>query len=167
MALNAYLKLKGQKTGDVKGSVTQKGREDSIMVIATSHEIVSPRDAASGLPTGKRQHKPFTITKELDKSSPLLYNILVTNENVGSWKLQFWTPQIKAAQGTGTEVQHFTVELLNASIAGIRHEMLNNKYPENMKHNEREHISFCYQKITWTWTDGGITAEDDWESPVA
>jgi hypothetical protein len=32
--------------------------------------VVSPRDAASGLPTGKRMHKPFVITKELDKSSP-------------------------------------------------------------------------------------------------
>ncbi|HJT17187.1 MAG TPA: type VI secretion system tube protein Hcp [Thermoanaerobaculia bacterium] len=31
------------------------------------------RDPASGLPTGKRMHKPFVITKELDKSSPLLY----------------------------------------------------------------------------------------------
>jgi hypothetical protein len=29
--------------------------------------IVSPRDAASGLPTGKRQHKPFTITMPVDK----------------------------------------------------------------------------------------------------
>ncbi len=38
--------------------------------MATDHEIVSPRDAASGLPTGKRMHKPFVITKELDKSSP-------------------------------------------------------------------------------------------------
>jgi len=30
------------------------------------------RDAASGLPTGKRMHKPFVITKELDKSAPLI-----------------------------------------------------------------------------------------------
>ena len=71
MALNAYLKLKGQKSGEVKGSVTQKGRENSIMVIAVEHEIISPRDAASGLPTGKRHHKPLTITKEVDKSSPV------------------------------------------------------------------------------------------------
>ena len=70
MALNAYLTLKGQKQGDIKGSTTQKGREGTIMVIAQSHEIVSPRDAASGLPTGKRQHKPMVITKEVDKSSP-------------------------------------------------------------------------------------------------
>jgi type VI secretion system secreted protein Hcp len=160
MALNAYLKLNGQKQGDIKGSVTQKGREDSIMVIATSHEVVSPRDAASGLPTGKRQHKPFVITKEVDKSTPLLYWALTNNENIPKWKLQYWQPS-----ASGQEQQHYTIELLNASIAGIRHEMLNNKYPENMKHKEREHISFCYQKITWTWMDGGITAEDDWESP--
>jgi type VI secretion system secreted protein Hcp len=89
MALNAYLKLKGQTQGDIKGSVTQKGREDSIMVIAYSHEVVSPRDAASGLPTGKRQHKPLVITKELDKSTPLLYQCLVTNENIPTWKLEF------------------------------------------------------------------------------
>lgn len=43
---------------------------DGTCTINFEQEIVSPRDAASGLPTGKRQHKPFVITKELDKSSP-------------------------------------------------------------------------------------------------
>lgn len=160
MALNAYLKLKGQTQGDIKGSVTQKGREDSIMVIAYSHEVVSPRDAASGLPTGKRQHKPLVITKEIDKATPLLFNALVNNENIPEWKLEFWTPS-----ATGKEKQHYTIQLVNASIGGIRSEMLNNKYPENMQHKEREHVEFCYQKIIWTWVDGGITAEDDWEAP--
>ena len=162
MALNAYLKLKGQQQGDIKGSVTQKGRENSIMVIAVEHEIISPRDAASGLPTGKRHHKPLTITKEVDKSSPLLYNVLVNNENITNWELQFWQPS-----ASGKEHQHYTIKLTNAQVAGIKLEMLNNKYPENMQHKEREHISFTYQKIEWTWMDGGITAEDDWESPVA
>jgi len=31
-------------------------------VTPATHEIVSPRDPASGLPTGKRMHKPFTAT---------------------------------------------------------------------------------------------------------
>lgn len=167
MALNAYLKLKGQKQGEIKGSVTQKGREGKIMVIAVSHEIVSPRDAASGLPTGKRMHKPFVITKELDKSSPLLYSALVNNENIAEWELQFWTPQLKAATGTGQEVQHYTVKLTNANIASMAFRMANNKHPDLMKFAEYEEIAFTYQKITWTWTDGGITAEDDWEAPVA
>lgn len=166
MALNAYLKLKGNKQGDIKGSVTQKGREDSIMVIAVSHEIVSPRDPASGLPTGKRMHKPFVITKELDKSSPLLYNVLVNNENIQTWELKFWTPQLKATTGAGTEKQHYTVKLTNANIASINFRMLNNKNPELMKYAEYEEVAFTYQKIEWTWMEGGISASDDWEAPV-
>ncbi|MFO0615513.1 MAG: type VI secretion system tube protein TssD [Polyangiaceae bacterium] len=166
MALNAYLDLEALGVGKIEGSVTQKGREKKIMVIAVSHEIVSPRDPASGLPTGKRMHKPFVITKELDKSSPLLYKTLTGNHNIKTWKLEFWTPQIKAVSGQGTEVQHFTVELVNANIASIQFRMLNNKNPDLMKYAEFEEIAFTYQKITWTWKDGGITADDDWESPV-
>jgi type VI secretion system secreted protein Hcp len=165
MALNAYLKLKGQKQGPINGSVTQKGRENKIMVIAVSHEIMSPRDPASGLPTGKRMHKPFVITKELDKSSPLLMNALVNNENIPEWELQFWTPQLSAATGVGAEKQHYTIKLTNANIASINFRMLNNKNPELMKYAEFEEIAFTYQKIEWTWVDGGIMAMDDWESP--
>ncbi|MCC7437745.1 MAG: type VI secretion system tube protein Hcp [Armatimonadetes bacterium] len=42
---------------------------------ATSHEVKNPRDAASGLPTGKRQHKPLIFTKRMDKSSPVIYQL--------------------------------------------------------------------------------------------
>src|SRR4051812_27559562 len=55
MALNAYLWLKSKKQGDIKGSVTQKGREGAIAVHSFHHHIQSPRDAASGQATGKRQ----------------------------------------------------------------------------------------------------------------
>ena len=160
MALNAYLKLKGQKQGEIKGSVTQKGRVGKIMVIAAEHEVLSPRDPASGLPTGKRMHRPFTITKELDKSSPLLYQALVSNENITEWELQFWAPSTGA--GTGTEVQRYTVKLTNANVADIRFHMPNNKNPDLMKYSEYEEVSFTYQKIEWTWVDGDISAQDDW-----
>ena len=55
---------------------------------------------------------------------------------------------------------NYKVNLMNSSIAGIRAEMLDNKYPENMQHMEREHVAFCYQKITWTFEDVG---DDDWQ----
>jgi hypothetical protein len=32
----------------------------------------SPRDPASGLPTGKRMHKPFVITKQIDVSTAVI-----------------------------------------------------------------------------------------------
>ena len=131
-----------------------------IMVIAFDHEVISPRDAASGLPTGKRQHKPLTITKEVDKASPLLMQALVNNENLSEVILLCWQPS-----RTGQEILFYEIKLTNASISGIHMEMLNNKYPENMQHKEREHVSFCYKKIEWTFVNGGITAQDDWEAP--
>jgi len=162
MALNAYLNLKGAKQGIIKGSVVQKGREGKIIVIAVSHEIISPRDMASGLPTGKRQHKPFVITKELDKSTPLLYNALVNNENITEWELQFWTPQINAASGIGPEVQHYSVKLTNARICDIKFAMLNNKNPELTRYAEYEEISFTYEKINWKWNNPALESGDAW-----
>jgi len=162
VALNAYLRLVGQKSGEIKGSVTQKGREGRIMVIAASHDVASPRDPATGMATGKRQHTPFLITKELDKSTPLLHQAQAANESFREWELQFWTPQTKASSGAGTEVQHFTVTLTNASIASMRTLMQNNKNPELMKYDIWEEIAFVYEQITWTWKAGPITASDDW-----
>ncbi len=162
MALNAFMKVKGQKQGIIKGSVSQKGREGSIMIIAASHEIVSPRDPASGLPTGKRQHKPFIVTKEVDRSSPLLYQALSTNENLPECLIQFWQP----TQPTGQERQHYSIKLINANIASIDFRMLNNKDPDLMRYAEYEEIAFTYQNIQWLWVDGGIMAGDDWTSPV-
>lgn len=161
MALNAYLRLRGATQGEIRGSVTRSGRKGTIKVIAYSHEVTSPRDAASGLPTGKRQHKPLTITKEIDQTSPLLMNLLVNNENIPEMELGLW--QFSSSR---KEVQFFTIRLVNASIANIRQEMPNNQYPETMRQKEREHISFCYQKIVWTYLESGVTSEDDWETPV-
>ena len=42
--------------------------------------------------------------------------------------------------------------------------MLNNKVPENIKMPLMEEVGFVYEKIEWTWVDGGITATDDWTS---
>lgn len=157
-----YLTLKGQRQGDIKGSVTQKGREGSISVQYLQSKIVSPRDAASGLPTGKRQHEPLVFRKTIDRSTPLLLSALVSNENLTEAHFKFWKPSV-----TGAEVQYFTIDLLNANIASH-----NLYHPDSMDTGasaavgELEELSMTYQRITWTFTDGGITAQDDWEAPT-
>lgn len=144
-----HLRLKGETQGDIYGSCKIKGREETTVVEAYVHEVVSPRDAASGLPTGKRQHSPVVITMRIDKSTPLLYNVLVNNENLTEVSFEFWRKT-----STGSDQQYFTVDLINASIGGIK-----------MGARDQVEVSFYYQKITWTWVDGGITSEDDWEAP--
>jgi type VI secretion system secreted protein Hcp len=102
-----------------------------------------------------------------------MYNVLVNNENITEWTLQFWSPvqldptRSGHAGALGSEFQHFTVKLTNANIASIGFRMLNNKNPELMRFAEFEEIAFTYQKIEWTWMKGGITAMDDWEANIA
>ncbi len=62
--------------------IGKKGNEK--LVVASSRKsgavILGGREKASGMATGKRrQHKPITITKQLDKSSPKLAKALVAN----------------------------------------------------------------------------------------
>jgi type VI secretion system secreted protein Hcp len=163
MALNAYLKLKGQKQGNIKGGVIAKGHSGEIAVIAMSHGIVSPRDPQSGLPTGKRMHKPLVITKELDQSTPLLMYALVNNENITSFTLNFYEPNVQ-----GMTTNYYRIELVNANIASIETRMDNIAiHPDLEKYEPFEEVAFTYQKITVTYVVGGITASDDWETPVA
>ena len=161
--LMIFATMKGQKTGNIAGSVTQKGKEGTIQVSYLQQKRVSPRDASSGLPTGKRQHEPLVIRKTLDKSTPLLENVLSNNENLTEAHFKFYRTSIQ-----GTEQHYFTIDLHNAGIASH-----NLYHPDSLDTGAgtstvetQEELSFTYQKITWTWVDGGITAEDDWESPV-
>jgi type VI secretion system secreted protein Hcp len=162
MALDAYMTLKGRVSGDIKGSVTTPGHEGAIRVVAGQHEITSPRDAQTGLPTGKRQHKPFVVTKELDKSTPILYKVLATNESIASLVVKFMAP---APTGpSGATINDYTVTLTNASIADITFVMPSTVDATTSKSPELDRVSFTYQKIEWTWTEGGISASDDWEA---
>lgn len=158
MALNAWLTLTGETSGNIEGSGDISPHEGEMEIWGWNHEVISPRDAASGLPTGKRQHKPFVITKAIDKASPLLMFLLTQNENIPDWKLKMYRPS-----SSGAEEHYFSIALVNANISGIRMESLNNKYPENMPHAPRENISFTYQKITWTHETASKECEDDWK----
>jgi type VI secretion system secreted protein Hcp len=132
--------------GTVNITSTKHGAFGTIVLTGLTHEISSPRDPASGLPTGKRQHKPITITKEFDRTTPLLLSALVTNETLTSVLI-----------GLERNGQQFaTIKLTNASASNY------------VTHGLTEKWSFTYQKIEWDWLgNGGVSAEDDWESPVS
>ncbi len=67
-AHGAFMQIQG-----VSGSSTDAAHASWIPVVSFSYSVQSPRDASSGLATGKRQHEPFVVTKQTDKSSPVLF----------------------------------------------------------------------------------------------
>ena len=77
------VKTKSNINNDKVSIMKINSTEEGCRIIV-GNEIVSPRDAASGLPTGKRMHKPFVITKELDVSSATNISTEVTTPKVGS-----------------------------------------------------------------------------------
>ena len=128
----------GAKQGDVQ--------QHPIDVTAVSHEIVSPRDPASGLPTGKRQHKPIVDHDGNGApSTPLFLNALTTNETL--------TSVLIGLLRNGKQVA--TIKLTNASRLAVR--------PARRVRDAAVHVP----EDQWTWVDGGISAQDDWEAPVS
>ena len=57
---------------------------------------------------------------------------------------------------------NYSIVLTNASIATMSQSMSLNKIEPGTKLPVLEDISFIYEKIKWTWVDGGITTVDDW-----
>ena len=163
MALNAYLSLKGQKQGEIKGSVTTKGREGTIAVHGYFHEISSPRDPLTGLATGKKQHGVFILTIEADRCLPQLHNALAFNETLSNWNLRCYAAgPTGRLGGGGAEINTLSIVMKNAAISCIRDIQHNNLLADNAKIPALMEVSFAYQGIEWTWLDGGITGSDDW-----
>src|SRR4029450_12299544 len=146
--------VKGEKQGMIRGDVTTKGREGGIQILSFNHEIVSPRDPARGLPSGKRQHKPFTVRLQLDQSTPRLFQAFVSNETLTEVSLKGYMPS-----PVGLETQHFTVKLTNASIANIQLSAVSTVSGDPEK--EVVQVELTYEKISWSWMNTFI-AEDSW-----
>jgi len=154
-----FMNIQGTGGDVIQGEVTQAGREGWHRLQAYTHEIVSPRDAASGLPTGKRQHKPFRIVKLINRGSPLLLDAMTKNETLPSIQVSIWTPTL-----VGAEQKVFTYTLTDATVASIRPWMPNKSDPATSGYPPAEEISFTYKKIEWTFHNGNIVAEDSWDT---
>jgi len=157
--LDAYLWVTGQTQGQIQGSVTQAGREGSMQIVEFAHNVSQAIDSASGLPSGKRQHRPIRVTKPVDKASPLLANALINNENLTSVRIDFWRPN-----SNGSEEQFYTVELVNARITSISQH--HGSTPELLPTPTQETVTLVYDTIVWTWQGSGISAQDDWLTPT-
>ena len=160
-AASIFMEATGQKSGKIKGDSTHKGTEGQIPVQMLRHSIVSPRDAASGLPTGKRQHHALEVVVKLERSAPLLVQALCVNENFKDVTIHCWGAASKAGKtGTGTgTTEQYTIVLTNAQLSRFQHFTADDGTLCYL-------AAWTYQKINWTWKDGGLTGSDDWLSPM-
>jgi len=170
MPTPAFLSIEGATQGNITegaftqesvGNVYQEGHENEILVEAFSHTVTVPTDPQSGQPTGQRVHKPLTITKVFDKSSPMLYKALSSGERLPKCEIKWWR-----TSSQGVQEHYFTTKLEDAIITNISARMPNCQDPSQAHFTHLEDVSFSYRKITWTHEIGSTTGEDDWRAPA-
>jgi len=161
MPMPAHMTLTPVGEAPIEGSVTQAGREKTILVNAFIHEVKMPRDPQTGKPTGKRFHDSLTIVKEFDKASPLLFDALCMGKRFTDVTIKFYR-----IDPTGSEEWYYTVKLEDAIIVNIKAWFPNCLDTAKESFVHMEDISFTYRKIIWTWEPDKIEAEDDWEIPA-
>jgi type VI secretion system secreted protein Hcp len=160
MAMPCYLSLQGTNQGKIEGSCQVSGHQGKILVQAIEHRIELPKSPQTGLPTGKRQHLGMTLTKEIDKSSPKIYQALCSGEQMSDVLIEFYRISPK-----GTEEKYYSIELTNAVFVSTRLWVPDCLLPENNQLGHMEDVGLTYEKIVWTWVPDGIEAEDSWLAP--
>lgn len=159
MALTSYVKVTGDKQGDIKGGCTQSGdKADAMLIYGMEHKIEIPRDTHTGLATGQRIHHPYTILKAKDVASPKLMQACCTGEGL-TVTHEFYLID----PATGAEKKYYTVKLEEALAVQVEANTPATFLPENKPYHDMEKVSFTYSKITATFADGNIEYTDSWK----
>lgn len=154
-ALDAYATIEGETQGVIVGDVDDIGHENSIRIKGFGSSASADFDTGTGVPTGGRQHRPIRILKNIDPASPKLLTAMDTNETLVLVTIQF----IRPSSG-GSEVNFYTVQLVNAHVVSILPSHSSQTDDLNVEMNET--VSLTYEKMIVTWEDGAITGEADW-----
>jgi type VI secretion system secreted protein Hcp len=154
--ISAYLKLVSDKSGEIRGPVRDRDNDKnaSIALLTIDHGIVSPRDLATGLASGKRQHSPITFTKEPDNTSPIFYQLLTQNEPIIKAEIFFYGFGTQGGLNAGRETNLYKITLAKAFVSKME---LAGRMDEAAREGQRfpltERISLVYDSILWEWKE--------------
>lgn len=155
MAFEFYVTVEGTKQGKLKGESVRDRKADKLTGISFHYTVSSPRDAATGQASGKRQHQPVSFVKQWGAASPQLYQAAVTNEVLKSVLFEF-----VRINELGIEEIFHTVQLTNATVSEIE-QYINGEPEPPADSRALEKVSFTFQKIEVTNIDGQTSAIDE------
>lgn len=164
MPTPAFMTITGTDQGLITaGALSEKSvgfdwppqHRDKILVQAITHSIVMPANVGAG----RRMHKPFVITKNIDKSSPQLNIAMCNRELLKQCRLELYR-----TAANGAHEHFYTIELDDATIVGVDLVMPQCQDPANAHYTQFERVHFAYRCITWKHETGETTGMDNWQS---
>lgn len=147
MTMPFYVQLKSRKQGTLAGDSPTKGREDWTQGVTFRYELISPRDPATGMPTGRLQHA-LSFTKRWSRSSAQLFSAAMNNDVLSNVIFEFVWPA-NAREGERL-FQRISVE--QASIASMRQSI--SEAAQGAGAPEVEEIALTFQSIDLEYAPG-------------
>lgn len=160
-----YVWIKGSKQGVIgghgswSGEDDQKGRENSSLVQEFGSNVLIPTDPQTGQASGRRRHEPIVFTKRIDKASPKLLQALATGETLTEVRFEFYR-----VDPMGGQQKYYTIKLEQAVLVDIKQWFPITADHTRANYSHLETVSLTFRKIIWTWVDGGIESQDDWQT---
>ena len=114
-AQTLYVVVEGTKQGLFANESNVGNHPNRLVGRDFDYLVKVPRDVATGMVSGKRQHGPVVFTKEWGAASPQLFQALVSNEVLKSVVFEFY----QTNKDTGEEQLAGTVKLTNATVVEI------------------------------------------------
>lgn len=142
---------------EIQCRITGDLMDASVPVETFSGGIIGNYEPASGLPTGKRQHRPATIVKKLDALSPALFQAAVANRTLAALECSFFRDAPRKAKQLYYRITLTQPRIVDLAVSGAGP-------TDNVA---RETVQFVYDKITLEDVLTGTVAEDYWEIPVS
>lgn len=143
MAIDVYLQIDG-----IKGESTDSEHKDWIECSNVSWMVTQPCSAtssSSGGHTAERcYHTGIDLRKITDLSTPLLLQHCSMGKTIPKAKLEMYR-----ADGKGSRVKYFAVELTNVLISDVAPEVFEGELMS-------EHLTLMYSKIQWKYTQQKI-----------
>ncbi len=114
MSTPAHLWLEDESGTPIIGSCMMPTRLGSIELKSFSHGITIPVDPSWGKLTGTRIHRPVSIVKEFDQTTPLLYRAVCEGRPMKKAIIKMY--RILEA---GIEAEYFNIILENVKVTTV------------------------------------------------
>ena len=133
--------------GITQGPFPGENMTTRIEITGFEMETNSPRDLASGLAVGKRQHLPILVEKATGTASLQCFKALTTNEQLSTVTFEVYN---------SSKVLDFKIVLTNAFVSYFKQ-----FYADGQK-GFVDSVKFTYQTIEFN--KGGVSVSDTWPS---
>lgn len=151
------LLTEGASAKESIGAYYKTVHEDEVSVFKLNHKVILPTDNKVGAITSMRRNEGVTITKLIDKSSPLLFNLLGKPTEL---ECMFEFFRASDITNEGEPELYFTMFLESAKIVSMETVSPDRMMPEHDHIQAHEILTFTYGSNTWEHPVGSTTALD-------